>query len=206
MTSLQGRKNQKIKEERNMKRRILYSLGTLVVGALTIAAVANGPYYALPAWAQKLVCATTSNCPRFIVLADWNSEAVLDRETGLVWDRSPVPQGFSWSSAVSTCVARKTGNRFGWRLPTVNELASLFDPSATNVPFLPSGHPFNGLPTGSTSFWTVTPGTDTEFQAHRNVGYTLSIGGPSFSVSHVSADTFALGVWCVRGGLFPGPQ
>ena len=190
-----------------MKHTLITTLALVVLTVALVTAtaraqtVANGPYYAWPSWDQTLPAST-----RFIVLSNMNNEAVLDRETGLVWDRSPVPQGFSWSSAVSTCVARKTGNRFGWRLPTVNELASLFDPSATNVPFLPSGHPFNGLPTGSTSFWTVTPGTDTEAAGHRNVGYTLGIGGPSFSVSHVSADTFALGVWCVRGGLFPGPQ
>ena len=180
---------------------------TIVIGTVTARAqtTAVGPYYATPSWDQKLQCDTQATCPRFIVLSNWNSEAVLDRETGLVWDRSPVASGFIWSSAVSTCVARTTGNRFGWRLPTVNELASLFDPSATNVPFLPSGHPFNGLPTGSTSFWTVTPGTEAG-TGHRNVGYALSAGGPSFSVSHVSTDTFPLGVWCVRGGLFPGPQ
>ena len=188
-----------------MKRKIIYGLGAILIATVTLGAVANGPYYAFPAWAQKLVCATTSNCPRFIVLADWNSEAVLDRETGLVWERSPATAGASWSSAVSRCVTRRTGNRFGWRLPTVNELASLFDPAATNIPFLPSGHPFDSLPTGSTSFWTVTPGTEAG-TGHRNVGYTVSIGGASFSLDHVSSDTFLLGVWCVRGGLFPGPQ
>jgi len=177
---------------------VLLALGTIPAKAQT---TANGPYYAWPAWDQTL----PSNV-RFIVLSNMNNAAVLDRETGLVWERSPVAAGFIWSSAVSTCVARRTGNRFGWRLPTVNELASLFDPSATNVPFLPSGHPFNGLPTdSSTNFWTVTPGTEAG-TGHHNVGYTLSIGGPSFSLGHVSADTFTLGVWCVRGGLFPGPQ
>ena len=198
-----------------MKRKLFYIWGVVVFGLLALAAipanaqtVANGPYYATPSWDQQLPVAT-----RFIVLSNWKDTnfpsggaAVLDRETGLVWERSPVKGGFGWSSAVSTCVARRTGNRFGWRLPTVNELASLFDPSATNVPFLPSGHPFGDFPTGSTDFWTVTPGTDTEAAGHRSVGYTLSIGGPSFSLDHVSPDTFPLGVWCVRGGHFPGPQ
>jgi hypothetical protein len=35
----------------------------------------NGPYYANPSWDQQLPDAT-----RFIVLLNWNSEAVLDRE------------------------------------------------------------------------------------------------------------------------------
>jgi len=32
----------------------------------------------------ELQCNTVSTCPRFVVLANWDSEAVLDRETGLV--------------------------------------------------------------------------------------------------------------------------
>ena len=48
----------------------------------------------------------------------------------------------------------------GWRLPTINELASLFDPAATAAPGLPSGHPFTGLgldPVEGDSFWSATP-------------------------------------------------
>ncbi len=36
------------------------------------------------------------------------------------------------------------GNRKGWRLPTVQELATLVDPSEVE-PSLPSGHPFDGV-------------------------------------------------------------
>ena len=192
-----------------MKRKILYSLGTLVVGALTIAAVANGPYYAFPAWAQKLVCATTSNCPRFIVLADWNSEAVLDRETGLVWQRSPStpPSGpVNWFAANGVCVQATTGNRLGWRLPTINEIASIFDPSVITAPQLPQGHPFTSLPLADIPrlFWTVTPNpADGGSISHRVIGYdttrlpTLNAASPNLAQNNV---------WCVRGGLFPGPQ
>ncbi len=44
----------------------------------------NGPYYANPSWAQQIPAA---QC--FIVLSNWGNAAVLDRETGLVWERSP---------------------------------------------------------------------------------------------------------------------
>ncbi len=43
----------------------------------------------LPSWEKKLPCVSKDNCPRFEVLADWNNEAVLDKETGLVWEKSP---------------------------------------------------------------------------------------------------------------------
>jgi hypothetical protein len=41
----------------------------------------------LPSWSQKLKC--ENNCPRFTVLKSWDNEAVLDKETGLVWEQSP---------------------------------------------------------------------------------------------------------------------
>ena len=58
---------------------------SLVSGAASAQTTANGPYYGMPSWDQKLQCDSVSTCPRFLVLANWNSEAVLDRETGLVW-------------------------------------------------------------------------------------------------------------------------
>ena len=58
--------------------------GIFLMAALAWAVTSNGPYYAMPAWDQKLPAST-----RFVVLLDWNSEAVLDRNTGLVWEKSP---------------------------------------------------------------------------------------------------------------------
>src|SRR5215813_14310693 len=58
----------------------------------------NGPYYAEPSWDQTLPAST-----RFIVLSNFNSEAVLDRETGLVWQRRRVRTSSTgsrrWTSA-----------------------------------------------------------------------------------------------------------
>jgi hypothetical protein len=181
----------KKKEGRKMKRKIFYGLGAILVGALTLAAVANGPYYALPAWAQKLVCATTSNCPRFIVLADWNSEAVLDRETGLVWQKSP-SASTNWSSARERCSSERTGGRKGWRLPSVHELASLVDPTQLN-PALPSGHPFPSVQ--STFYWSATTladNTDTAWIVGLGTGGVHPAGAKS---------SFDFSVWCVRGGM-----
>ena len=59
---------------------------------------------------------------------DMNSEAVLDRETGLVWQRVPSMAGTTYQSPVRGCAHANTGGRYGWRMPTVEELASLLDP------------------------------------------------------------------------------
>jgi hypothetical protein len=111
--------------------------------------VAPGPYYANPSWDQTLACSTLANCPRFIVLSNMNSAAVLDRETGLVWERSPSPGPFvNWLQAHYVCNKLILGNRFGWRLPTVQELASLMEPRILDVPpinWLPAGHPFGNV-------------------------------------------------------------
>src|SRR5438477_12772588 len=105
----------------------LMSIGLFVGVAMTAvpaqAATGNGPYYATPSWDQKLATAT-----RFVVLTDWNSEAVLDRETGLVWEKSPSRTGAPWVPARMACLNKILGERKGWRLPSIPELASLIDP------------------------------------------------------------------------------
>src|SRR5205807_1369275 len=131
-------------------RRIVGSLFlaiVLVTPGPAQAANSNGPYYATPSWDQKLQCDTQATCPRFIVLSNWidashpsGGAAVLDRETGLVWEQSPA-NSHTWQNARYQCTNLTTGGRKGWRLPSVHELASLIDPNQSS-PTLPPGHPF----------------------------------------------------------------
>src|SRR5207302_9186480 len=108
---------------------VLFLAMVLVTPGPAQAANSNGPYYATPSWDQQLQCDTTATCPRFIVLSNWSSEAVLDRETGLVWEQSPATTTNTWSNARFHCTSLTTGGRKGWRLPSVHELASLVDPN-----------------------------------------------------------------------------
>ena len=122
-----------------MKTAVRLTVGVMVLTAMVLtgraeAATANGPYYAEPSWDQKLDAAT-----RFVILSNWNNEAVLDRETGLVWERSPSTSTFNWLDAQSHCNELIVGNRKGWRLPTIQDIASLLDPSVANPgPKLPA--------------------------------------------------------------------
>ena len=63
---------------------VVLIVGMLAVGSAIAQTTAVGPYYATPSWDQTL-----SSSTRFIVLSNMGSAAVLDRETGVVWERSP---------------------------------------------------------------------------------------------------------------------
>jgi hypothetical protein len=100
-------------------------------------------------WDQALPAAQ-----RFVVLAAFNSDAVLDKHTGLVWEKSPAVTTHTWSSARFHCANKNVGGQKGWRLPSFAEQASLIDPSvAPPGPTLPPGHPF--LNVQSALYWSA---------------------------------------------------
>ena len=135
-----------------------------------------------PAWYQKLPASV-----RFkLVLGE---TAVLDKETGLVWEKSPDTTLRIWSDAVYYAYNKNVGGRGGWRLPTVEELRSLVDPTQSN-PALPSGHPFINVQ--SDYYWSSTTSVSTTSSAW---DVSFGNGGVDFGVK--SNDYY---VWCVRGG------
>jgi len=191
-----------------MKHGLMHALGfvtaaaLLALGAGPASADSAGPYYATPSWDQQLPAST-----RFVVLSNWASAAVLDRETGLVWERSPDIAGgpnnngiYVWTVAQAHCNGLKTGGRLGWRLPTLQELASLVDPT---VPFpgiaLPTGHPFSNV-LQQLGYWSgTTDATNSGFAWV--VGFSEGGGVGGLLKSFASARA-----WCVRGGQGVDPQ
>jgi hypothetical protein len=150
----------------------------------------------LESWDDKIPIATN----RFRVLPEFSGQAVLDRETQLVWEQSPLTTLHVWvmsgglsASARYQCMSRTTGGRKGWRLPSVFELASLVDPS---VPFpgptLPPGHPFLNVQAKYLSATTNASDPSEAWFVFFNFG----------EVSAGSKTTTSLGyVWCVRGAM-----
>jgi hypothetical protein len=90
-----------------------------------------------PTWSQILPASE-----RFVLVL--KGTGVLDKETGLVWERSPSQSTHTWSQAQDHCYDLDKGGRKGWHLPTVEQLASLIDTSESN-PALPNGNRFNNV-------------------------------------------------------------
>ena len=79
-----------------------------------------------------------ASASRFTVLADFGGGAVLDNNTGLVWQQSPATIKTTWSDARGQCSDQPIGGARGWRLPSLPELTSLIDPSLPTAPFVPT--------------------------------------------------------------------
>ncbi len=135
------------------------------------------------AWDKEINKATK----RFKLVLD--GAAVLDNETGLVWEKSPDTTTRDWYDAAYYAYNKNVGGRGGWRLPTVEELRTLVDPTRSN-PALPSGHPFTNVQSGY--YWSSTP----------NVASTSNAWFVGFSNGVVYGGGKILNgcVWCVRGG------
>jgi hypothetical protein len=187
---------------------------TLLVFAITATAagrtgaqtVAAGPYYAVPSWDQSIPCPAPSNCPRFIVLANMSAEAVLDRETGLVWQRSPGRVLLDFDAATRACASALTGGRMGWRLPSLHELQSLLVPKVLPAlqiggRFLDDGHPFIGTLGEFEGYWTnttqqVTPGMIWTQRVGISFPPAPTFGPPPPSQTSTTGFSYT---WCLRG-------
>lgn len=132
------------------------------------------------------------NSPRrFKVLKQFGNAAVLDQETGRVWEQSPSTNTFNWFDALAHCYPLEVGGRKGWRLPTIEELASLVDTSQP-APMLPAGHPFTNVFSGDVTrrYWSATSRSNTPW----NVSF---FDGDVDTPSTTGGLYYA---WCVRGG------
>ncbi|WP_437731257.1 DUF1566 domain-containing protein [Sorangium sp. So ce1335] len=144
------------------------------------------------AHSMRAVCVggeTRINEVELRILSDW----VLDRSTGLWWQRESGSDDFSWDGALSYCESLELSGYTDWRLPSAKELLSIVDteelqPALDRVAF-------PGEPPGK--FWSSTPvatsGTETFI-------VDFAIGDLAYSIS--SAKRRAR---CVRSDPPPDP-
>jgi Protein of unknown function (DUF1566) len=126
---------------------------------------------------------------RFAVLSAFANAAVLDKNTGLVWEKAPdTTIKTTWPVANTYCVNRTVGSTAGWRLPSVFELMSLLDLTLP-APFVPTSV-FTGIQ--SVGYWSATAA----------VGSPTAAWTVNFNIALATANdkTGVTNVWCVRGG------
>jgi hypothetical protein len=132
-------------------------------------------------WDQTIPAAS-----RFILV--FSNQAVLDQETGLVWELAPSKNTYTWWNGAPTCLNRVIDGRKGWRVPAIFELTSLIDMNSPR--YLPAGHPFKNV--DEAFFWSSTRDS--------NVA-PLMWGANTFDgmVNQYVFTAAGLRVWCVRG-------
>jgi hypothetical protein len=120
--------------------------------------------------------------------------AVLDMETGLVWQRSPGSDANNHVNAVGACYNLALASPRGWRPPTTAELTSLM--STQWRPSLPYGHPFLNVA------WNDDPPIYYVTSATWQIGTGSYIFAAEFAQARVSArpvENNEFRSWCVRG-------
>lgn len=146
-----------------------------------------------PSWSEKL-----GPNKRFTVLTQFNSEAVLDNETGLVWEQSiETTRVFKWNEAQNHCNQVRKGNRLGWRLPTIQELATLVDPAT--VELLPPSNPFSNVQ--GNVYWSATSDANNNLAA-----WSVDFSNIAGIVVNGLGKANQINAWCVRGGQGVDPQ
>lgn len=159
----------------------------MAVVSLVLASGGGAQALEFRSWDQHL------SAGRFVVLSAFGSQAVLDKETQLVWQRTPASVVAGWSAARSACENLVVGGRRGWRLPAAHELTSLIDPVISIAPpRLPDGHPFVNVAT--TRYWTTTP------SPYNEPGEAFVVDLAFSDVDSLPKEEGLLRRWCVRGG------
>jgi hypothetical protein len=136
---------------------------------------------------------STATAPSYDVGA---ADVVVDRVTGLTWQRVVSADSYGWSEAADHCACLTLAGHDDWRLPTRIELVSLIDVRRQSPAIDPLAFP----DTPSTWFWTSSPAAD--------------VPGAAWYVAFFDGDTHHMDVEtpyrarCVRAGAaaVPAPR
>ena len=136
---------------------------------------------------------------RFLIMDGFHGEAVLDRTTQIIWERSPNSSEVTWSTAQTRCGLKTVGGQAGWRLPSFIELMTIIEPSPhqpSSLPALPAGHPFQDVK--AVAYWTSDASSSEPGQA-----YTIDLLHADVALRQKSQPH---PLWCVKGGVSDRPQ
>jgi hypothetical protein len=140
--------------------------------------------------------------PRF---TDHGNGTVTDNLTHLMWTKNANLSGGEVNSIQDALTYVNNMNagvneNFGhtdWRVPNMKQLFSLIDCSQYGPP-LPSGHPFDNVVSGASTYlyWTST-----SYTGNLTHTWCLSMyGGGSFGFCNKGGDSQVMYLWPVRGG------
>ena len=115
-------------------------------------------------------------------------KAVYDKETGLVWQKHPDSEYYTWAECADNCRKEVCGRRVGWRIPTSTEIGSLgFVGDGCEMR---CGHPFENVM--NSFYWSGTTSVTNETEA-----YVMGFGDDLITTRDKNANTYC---FCVRGG------
>ncbi|MGK5092003.1 DUF1566 domain-containing protein [Deltaproteobacteria bacterium TL4] len=117
-----------------------------------------------------------------------NSDTVLDRSRGLMWQRQDDGTSRTWEAAISYCEALSLGGYSDWRLPNVRELESITSDST----YAPAINTTYFLNTSSSNYWSSTTSADNTSDAWYVYFY--------YGYVNYYYKTYSYYVRCVRGG------
>lgn len=123
---------------------------------------------------------------------------VTDNNTGLMWQKIPTSEEFSWKEAIKYCNKLKLGGHSDWRMPTLKELFSVSDFSS-------------GWPYIDTDYFALASGTitkDEQYWANNYYVGATSEGGykAAFGVNHVTGHIKAYPAEKPSGAMQGGPR
>jgi hypothetical protein len=78
-----------------------------------------------------------------------------DPVTSLIWTHNPMGDAGGWSAANTYCRALVLDNLSGWSLPTIDQLASLYDPNEPK-------HVRGGISIHNAGYWSSTQGKNSK--------------------------------------------
>ena len=116
-------------------------------------------------------------------------DVVVDRYTGLTWQRSDNASEDTWENAITYCEGLTLDTQTDWRLPDIKELQSIMDDTAVAAPTINATF---FTDTNSAGYWSSTTDTNTPANAWTTDFNTGEMGN--------AVKTGSLNIRCVRGG------